>query len=203
MTIELILEEPSAEAAMRLIMPKILAGRAEVNYINMRNKSRLLQELPARLRGYKEQIRSGADIRIVVLIDRDSDDCEALKSRLEQMAYEAGLATRSRPLENGQFFVVNRIAVEELEAWFIGDPEALRAAFTSLRRVEIPKSFKNPDTNGTWEQLHRFLKKQGIYRGHYPKIEAAKSIARHMDVSRNASRSFQQFVKGVKVLAQG
>ncbi|WP_232319719.1 DUF4276 family protein [Prosthecochloris sp. HL-130-GSB] len=139
MTIELILEEPSAEAAMRLIMPKILAGRAEVNYINMRNKSRLLQELPARLRGYKEQIRSGADIRIVVLIDRDSDDCEALKSRLEQMAYEAGLATRSRPLENG----------------------------------------------------------------HYPKIDAAKSIARHMDVSRNASRSFQQFVKGVKVLAQG
>jgi len=36
----------------------------------------------------------------------------------------------------------------------------------------------------------RFLKKQGIYRGHYPKIEAARTIAQHMEVGRNASVSF-------------
>jgi len=35
MRLELILEGPSAEAAMRQIMPKIVGGRASVRYINM------------------------------------------------------------------------------------------------------------------------------------------------------------------------
>jgi hypothetical protein len=38
-----------------------------VSYINMRNKSRLLQALPARLLGYRELIGGGADIRIVTV----------------------------------------------------------------------------------------------------------------------------------------
>lgn len=167
-----------------------------------RSKSRLLQELPIRLRGYRQQIEGGEDIRIAVLVDRDRDDCVRLKARLEAMARDAGLVTRSNVSGDGRFAVLNRIAVEELEAWFIGDPEALRRAFTSLRGKPFPKSFTTPDSCGTWEQLHRFLKRQGIYRGHYPKIEAARTIAQHMEIGRNQSVSFRQFVRGVDRLVR-
>ncbi|NTU53471.1 MAG: DUF4276 family protein [Chlorobiaceae bacterium] len=83
------------------------------------------------------------------------------------------------------FQVVNRIAIEELEAWFIGDTEALKVAFSGLRGEVFPKSFNNPDNSGTWEHLHRFLKSKGIYKCSYPKIEAARKIAPYMDLSMN------------------
>ena len=165
-----------------------------------RSKSRLLQELPIRLRGYRQQIEGGEDIRIAVLVDRDRDDCTQLKARLEGMARDAGLLTKSSRRGDARFVVVNRIAIEELEAWFMGDQEALAKAFTSLRGKPFPKSFAYPDSNGTWEQLYQFLKKQGVYRRSYPKIEAARTIAKHMEPGRNNSKSFRQFVAGVEAL---
>lgn len=166
----------------------------------MRNKSRLIGELPARFRGYKKRLENGEDLRIVVLVDRDKDDCENLKARLERIAHDAGLQTKSSPDQNGRFQVVNRIAIEELEAWFIGDIEALNSAFSGLRGEAFPKSFNNPDNSGTWEHLHRFLKSKGIYKSSYPKIEAAGKIARHMELSRNRSRSFHHFCRGIEAL---
>lgn len=47
MQIDVLIEAPSAEEALRIILPKILAGRANFRLINMRNKSRLIGELPA------------------------------------------------------------------------------------------------------------------------------------------------------------
>jgi hypothetical protein len=93
----------------------------------------------------------------------------------------------------------NRIVVEELESWFIGDTTALRLAFPSLPN-QFPGHFRQPDNGGTWERLHRFLKKHGIYRGTYPKIEAARKIAPHIDPARNRSTSFRQFCSGVEAL---
>lgn len=116
-------------------------------------------------------------MRIVVLVDRDKDDCRKLKSRVEQAAIEAGLFNRTRPDQVGRIQVVNRIAIEELEAWFIGDTEALKGAFSGLRSEVFPKSFNNSDNSGTREHLHRFLKSRGIYKSSFPKIEAARKIA--------------------------
>jgi len=198
--LEVLVEEPSAEEAMRHILPKIVAGRASCKIINMRNKGRLLKELPKRLRAYRKQMEHEGHLRILVLIDRDNDVCEHLKQRLETMAREAGLSTKTRPADNGHFQVVNRIVIEELEAWFMGDIDALKSAFGSLRRAKFPKIFQYPDNGGTWERLHRFLKKNGIYQSSYPKIDAARKIAPHIDLNRNRSRSFQQFCQGVEAL---
>jgi hypothetical protein len=200
MQIDVLVEEPSAEEALRIILPKILAGRAKFKLINMRNKSRLIGELPARLRGYKKRLDAGEDLRIVVLVDRDNDDCRKLKSKLEHAAHEAGLFTRTGANRDGRFQVINRIAIDELEAWFIGDTEALKCAFSSLRGEPFPKSFNHPDNSGTWEHLHRFLRSKGIYRSSYPKIEAARKIASHMELSRNRSRSFSHFCQGIEAL---
>ena len=200
MQIEVLLEEPSAEEALRHLLPKIINGRARLKLINMRNKSRLLQELPSRLRGYTMRIHAGEDLRIMVLVDRDDDDCRNLKATLERVTREAGLSTKSSSQENGKFHVVNRLAIEELEAWFIGDIDALKQAFSSLRGVNFPASFQNPDNGGTWERLHRFLRTNGIYRSSYPKIEAARKISLYMQFAHNRSKSFQHFCHGIESL---
>ena len=199
--LELLVEEASAEEALRHLLPALLRGRARTKVINLGSKYKLLKVLEDRLRAYRTRIDKGEDLRIVVLLDRDDDDCVLLKGRLEQAAVAAGLPSKSRPDGNGRFFVVNRIVIEELESWFIGDPEALRRAFTGLPRINPTGGiFRNPDNGGTWEALHRFLKKHGIYRNSYPKIDAARRIAPNMRVDRNRSESFGQFVAGIEAV---
>lgn len=199
--IEFLVEEPSAEEALRHVLPKLLRGRARWKLINLGSKYKLLKALPSRLAAYRDRIARGELLRVVVLVDRDTDDCVALKRQLEEMASVAGLATKTPPDVEGLFHVVNRIAVEELESWFIGDAAALRLAFSSLPTVDVGKGiFRNPDNGGSWEALHRFLKKHGIYKNSYPKIDAARRIAANLDLQANRSRSFQVFVQGVEAL---
>jgi hypothetical protein len=199
--LEILVEEASAEEALRHLLPGLVRGRARTKVINFGSKYKLLKVLEDRLRAYRTRIGKGEDLRIVVLLDRDDDDCVRLKGRLEQSAAKAGLPSKSRPDENGLFFVLNRIVVEELESWFIGDPEALRRTFTGLSKIKPTGGmFRNPDNGGTWEVLHRFLKKHGIYRNSYPKIDAARRIAPNMRVDRNRSGSFGQFVTGIEAM---
>jgi len=198
MRVEILVEEPSAEEALRHVLPKLTQAKMP-KIINMGSKHKLLKVLPQRLKAYRKRINNGEALRIVVLVDRDSDDCTKLKNDLERMARAANLSTKSSPNLDGEFIVINRIVVEELESWFIGDPVALRKAFPSLAKIN-PKSkpFQNPDNGGSWEALHKFLKRQGIYRNNYPKIEAARRIAPHMDIHNNRSKSFQIFISGIK-----
>ena len=63
------------------------------------------------------------------LVDEDRQNCNELKTRLENTAHEAGFVTKSSTLPFGDFQVVNRLAIEELEAWFFGDIAALRGAY--------------------------------------------------------------------------
>jgi len=201
MHIEIIVEEPSAEEALRHLLPKLVSDKPRPKIINMGSKYKLLKVLPARLRAYQQRIKKGAQLRIVVLVDRDNDDCINLKHTLERMAREAGLHTKTAPDAQGTFTVLNRIVVEELESWFIGDPQALRKAFPSLPKINPnTKPFQIPDNGGDWEALHRFLKKHGLYRNGFRKIEAAQKIAPHMDVNNNRSASFRQFVSGMKAV---
>lgn len=199
--LEVIVEEPSAREALRHLLPKVLRGRARTKVVNLGSKYKLLKVLGDRLMAYRTRIDSGEDLRLIVLVDRDQDDCERLKAELERMAWTAGLPTKTRPDDQGRFVVVNRIVIEELESWFIGDPVALRAAFRKLPALSSKSGiFRNPDNGGTWESLHRLLKKHDIYRSSYPKIEAARRIAPHLDITRNRSRSFRHFVTGIEAL---
>jgi hypothetical protein len=200
--LEVLVEEPSAKAALDRLLPKIIQGKTRFAIRNFGSKYKLLKELSKRLAGYAKQIQRGENLRILVLVDQDSDDCMALKQKLENFALERGLATKSHPDVQGRFVVVNRVVVEELESWFIGDPEALRRAFPKLPPAKNKGIFAKPDNqNGkAWESLHRFLKKHGIYKNNYPKIEAATKISPFLDLKRNRSPSFQQFLVGIEAL---
>ncbi len=196
MHIEFLLEEPSAEAALTAILPKILADNVSFHFHVFEGKRDLLKKLPLRLRGYR---RLPVDWRIFVLIDEDRQDCQKLKAQLERAAREAGFSTKSHPNSQGDFRVVNRLVVEELEAWFFGDVEALRKAYPGVSKTFHRRAkYRDPDaiTGGTSESLGRLLKQD--YPNFLPKRVVAQKIAPHMEPSRNRSRSFQIFVAGLK-----
>jgi hypothetical protein len=187
--IELLVEEPSMEAALRLLLPKMIGSQSFEIYSHQ-GKSDLLARLPQRLRGYASWLPPSW--RIVVLVDRDDDDCTKLKARLEKIATEAGLKTRTTS-KGKTYVVVNRMAIEELEAWYFGDWEAVNAAYprTSLR-TSSQATYRKADLikGGTWEAFERVLQRAGYFKGGLRKIEAARMIAAHMNPERNRSPSF-------------
>lgn len=203
MHIEVMVEEPSAEAALENLLPKMLPSDVTFTLHNFQSKQTLLSALPVRLKGYSFWLPE--DWRIVVLIDEDRQGCEKLKAQLEQAARDAGFITRSASSGNRAFKVLNRIAVEELEAWFFGDVAAMVAAYpripNSLSRRE---KFRDPDaiTGGTWEALERVFQRHGYYAAGLPKIEVARNISRHMVPERNCSKSFSVFRDGIKALLE-
>ncbi|MBI4755713.1 MAG: DUF4276 family protein [Betaproteobacteria bacterium] len=183
------------EAALRLLLPKVL-GDLSFEIYPHQCKDELLLRLPHRLRGYGQRRKSDAwfrdHCRIVVVIDRDDDDCAGLKRRLEKMASEAGLATRASA-KGSTYMVVNRLAIEELEACYFGDWEAVQAAYPGVSAT-IPSQakYRAPDeiAGGTWEAFERVLQRAGYYSGGLRKVEAARTVAAHMAPSRNTSPSF-------------
>jgi hypothetical protein len=198
--LEVLVEEPSAEEALKRILPGVL-GETSCAIYRYEGKKQLLQRLPQRLRGYARWLPP--QYRILVLVDRDDDDCQELKARLEAAALSAGLTTRSRRGDSGQ--VVTRIAVEELEAWFFGDWDAVRAAYPRVKpNVPARQPYRDPDAiqGGTWEALERILKKAGYFRTGLRKIEAARAIATHMEPHRNRSASFRTFLEVLEDFAE-
>lgn len=199
MHIEFLVEEPSAEAALQNLVPKILGQNVSFAIHPHQGKTDLLAKLPGRLKGYRSWLPN--DWRIVVLIDADyAKACQTLKAKLEAASHRAGLLTKSAAAAGSQFQVLNRLAIEELEAWFFGDIEAINAAYP---RVDLnlgkKAKYRNPDAiaGGTWEALERELQRAGYYRGGLGKIVAAREISTHMNPERNRSESFQVFRQGL------
>ena len=200
MHIELLLEEPSAEAFLNGCLARLVPLGTTWTAVVFQGKADLLRNLERRLKGYRHWIPS--DWRIVVLIDEDRQDCVALKTFLEAAATAAGFTTKTSARAS-QFVVLNRIVIEELEAWFFGDVPALAQAYPGVSpHLASQAPYRDPDTivGGTWEALERVLQRAGYFGGGLPKIEVAREMAIHMDPVRNTSPSFRQFVSGLAAL---
>ncbi len=196
MHLEVLVEELSAKKALDRLLPKILGKAPTFAVHDFQGKADLLGSLLARLRGYAARFKKDkttADWQIVVLVDEDRADCRELKRLLTASARQAGIADR----------VLNRIAVEELEAWFFGDIEALRACYPRVPATLAKQAkYRDPDAvaGGTWEALDRILKKASYAAG-LQKIAAAEAIASHMVPERNRSQSFQTFLRSLLQIA--
>lgn len=190
--LEVLVEEPSMEAFLRELLPRMLGDKVSFEIYPFQCKDDLLSKLSSRLRGYSAWLPS--DWRIVVVVDRDDEDCRKLKHRLDEIVLLEGLRTRSS--DSTRWQVVNRIAIEELEAWYFGDWNAVKSVYPRVS-TSIPQkeAFRNPDaiSGGTWEAFERLMKKAGYFEGGLRKIEAARQIGRQVDWQRNRSRSFQYF----------
>lgn len=187
--LEFLVEEPSMEAFLRVLLPRFLPEQCTFRIHTFQGKPDLLRKLGARLKGYAHWPSDYG--RILVVVDCDHDDCRDLKRRLEDTAATAGLRTRTRSGKK-PWQVVNRIAMEELEAWYFGDWEAVRRAYPRASR-SVPKRspYRDPDRikGGTWEAFERILQKDGYFRNGLNKTEVARTIAAHINpaCSRSAS----------------
>lgn len=185
------------EVALRAILPKLL-GQITFDVYRHQCKEELLERLPERMRGYKGWLPP--TFRVVVLVDRDDDDCKELKAKLEQGARGAGLVTRSTAKRGARPQVVNRIVVEELEAWFFGDWDAVRSVYPRVSpTIPTQAKYREPDAvrGGTGEAFERVLQEAGYFKGGLRKMEAARAIAPHMIPDRNTSKSFRVFLQAL------
>lgn len=174
--------------ALDILIPQIIPGHTFGVYPHQ-GKTDLLGKLEARLRSYAGMQSNWSQLRVVVVVDRDDQDCQSLKQDLVKTCVTAGC------------HALCRIAIEELEAWFFGDVGALRAAYPSVpASLASQTKYRDPDAivGGTWEALERVLQRAGHYSTGMPKIEVARRVAEHMRPEVNRSRSFQVFRDGLR-----
>lgn len=183
-----LVEEPSMEAFLKAWLPRYLSATFDV--VAFQGKDDLLGKLEARLRGYAAWIP--ADWRLVVIVDRDDDDCLVLKARLEDICTKAGVTTRrSAPMG---WVGATCLAIEELEAWYFGNWPAVRAAFPKVS-PNVPRidAYRNSDgiLGGTWEAFERIMQKAGYFNGGLQKVRAARDIGSRIDSdTKSTSSSF-------------
>ena len=200
MHVEFLLEEPSAEAALNILLPKLLPAGATWACYPHRGKTDLFQRLPGRLKTYARQFPHQPDLRVVILMDADTD-CRRRKAEMEKAVADAGLLTKTTAGPNQPWRILTRLAVAELEAWFLGDREAIQRAYPRVH----PQHFKglphDPDAVAdTWETLWRVLQEGRYYLTGKAKVEWAETIAPHFEPDRNTSASFQYFRQGLALL---
>ncbi len=191
--LELLVEELSMEAFLRALLPRLLPQDRSFEVHAFQGKTDLMKKLKPRLLAYAKWLPE--DWRILVVVDRDDDNCTTLKQKMVTIAHHAGLRTRNRA-GGPPWQLVNRIAIEELEAWYFGDWGAVRAAYPRVKN-DIPRrrAFRDPDkiAGGTWEAFERVMQRYGYFPGGLAKIEAARAIGVHLQPERSRSRSFVEF----------
>ena len=185
------------EAFLGALLPRLIPQDRSFEVKVFQGKQDLLGKLEARLRAYAQWMPE--DWRLVVVVDRDDDDCLALKRRLEATAATAGLRTRSRA-GRLPWQLVNRIAIEELEAWYFGDWPAVRTAYPRVSAtIPAQRGFRDPDViaGGTWEAFERVMRRHGYFETGLRKVEAARAIGLHVDPGRSRSTSFTRFYTAI------
>ncbi len=154
----------------------------------------LLDQLPKLLAGYGKT--PGMDA-VVVVLDSDRRDCKAFLGELK------ALLQNCRPVPNTLF----RLAIEEMEAWFLGDRQALLAAYPRAKR-DVLSRYQQDSVCGTWEMLADAVYPGGsaaIRKAGWPlpgqiKHEWAERIGPRMCTEDNQSPSFCKFRDGLRRL---
>ena len=194
-------EERSMEFFLRGFLPRFLPHDVVLDVRVFQGKQDLLKNLENRLRGLASYFPP-VD-HLFVLVDRDQQDCHDLKTQLETTAQSVGLVTRT--MAGGQKWqLVNRIVIEELEAWYFGDWDAVRAVYPEVRsNVARLSNYRDPDAirGGTWEALERLLK--SAFPEGLRKSELARNVSKHIDPQRSRSHSFRVFCEAVRDAVPG
>ena len=215
MHFEVLVEDQSGRIAVDIVLAKILGpnhashswrthgykglGRIPKDLDATADPSRriLLAQLPGLLRGYGKSLDPDQSC-VVVVVDADRLDCIAFKQELLRILD----ACNPRPR------TLFRIAVEEGEAWLLGDRNAVLTAYPNARRAVLD-AYEQDSICGTWEVLAAALmprrarsKPLGWPESGVAKCRWAETIAPHLDVERNASPSFRAFRDGIRKVAQ-
>lgn len=212
MHFEVLSEDASGAELLKTLIPKVVAGKTETHSWRIHSykgigripkgleksgdpaKRILLDQLPRLLKGYGKTPRIDA---VVVVLDLDKRDCREF---LEEL-YD--LAGKSAP----KMQVMFRLAIEEPEAWYLGDPQALMTAYPMAKR-DVLKNYKQDSVCGTWELLADAIHRGGsaaVRSAGWPlpgqlKFEWAHEIGPLLDLTRNVSPSFAKLRDGLSRL---
>lgn len=212
MHIEILVEDRSGEQLLQVLLPQLLGPQSEPHTWRLHaykgigripknlttkvdpTKRILLDQLPKLLRGYGKT--PGIDA-VVVVLDTDERDCAAFLTELK------AAANACNPAPNTLF----RLAIEEIEAWYLGDQDALLKAYPRAKR-EVLGRYVQDNTCGTWELLADAVHSGGsaaIKKAGWPlpgqiKHEWAKKIGPLMELERNTSPSFGKLRDGLRQL---
>lgn len=118
----------------------------------------------------------------VILRDNDGGDCYVLKERLRELCRQGGRED-----------TLIRIVCQELEAWYLGEPDAMADAFDdeSLRNIGNRAQYRNPDLRPKPSSDVQRLAPQ------FQKMVGARSMAERLTREGNGSHSFAVFLNGV------
>ena len=194
--LEILVEEPSMEAFLQTLMPRLLPDDRTFLIHPFQGKSDLLSKLRDRLAGYSKWLPP--EWRIVVVLDRDDDDCVELKKQLEVTAAASHL--HSKASGHTPWRVVNRIAIEELEAWYFGSWSAVLTAYPRVpKTIPAKAAYRDPDAiaGGTWEAFERILARAGYFKAGLPKVDTARTLGALVDRASSSSASFRQFCAAI------
>ena len=198
--LEFLLEGESDEIVLEALLPKILPAEITYAFHIFQSKQNLLKKLPERLRGYHPWLP--ANWKIVILRDSDFENCRKLKEQIQHIVAREHFSIFSKTEGTQEGIVIIRLAIQEIEAWFFGDAEALRQAYPRLpETLDKKKKYRQPDAiPSPWEKLEKILKAAGYHPG--GKIEVARRISPHLEPSRNRSRSFQLLWQTLRNISQ-
>ena len=148
----------------------------------------LLDLLPSELRAYNK-IYAGKDIILIIAMDSDDKDPQALRQEIYSIAAKFAPDIRS----------VVGISTEEIEAWVLGDKSAIIEAYPDTNKAVLD-SYVQDSVCGTWEILCRAVSDNAEELidigypaiGHY-KALWTENISRYMLPQRNVSPSFNTF----------
>ena len=185
--IEILVEEPSIAEVLRSLLPNILPDGWKLDencFVRPHEgKQDLQRSLPRKISSAgKRDIKIG----FIILQDQDSNDCKVLKKKLVDICNNATPKGTNVPYKV-------RIVCHELEAWYLGDMDAIQQTFSRFNAAQYKnkRQFRNPDQCvNPKNELKKIV-------GDYSQISTAREMASHMIVDNNKSRSFKCFVEGV------
>lgn len=215
MHIEVLVEDGSGARLVETLLPQVIGEQGQPHTWRIHDfkgigripkglgkksdpvKMTLLDRLPGILRAHGKT--HGIDA-VVVVLDSDTRDCRQFLGELDAILQQCDPAPRT----------LFRLAIEEMEAWYLGDRQALIAAYPKAKK-DVLARYRQDSVCGTWELLadaihpggHAAIKHAGWPLPGQIKHEWARNIGPHLDVERNESPSFGKFRDGLRRLTAG
>ena len=216
MHFEILVEDRSGKTTLDIIVPKMIGNGDTFRVIPYKGIGRipkklsgttdprkriLLDRLPALLRGYGKTFSdypAGYPATVIVVCDLDNKCLKAFRDEL------LGMLRAISPQPETRFC----LAIEEGEAWLLGDLPAIFHSYPAARRTVL-ENYVNDSICGTWECLAdaiyaggaNALRNKGWQAVGKEKSTWADRIAPVMDVENNASPSFRYFREKIRLLA--
>ena len=216
MHFEILVEDYSGMKALKILVPRIIGdentfklhsykgiGRIPKNMRDAKDagKRLLLQNLPKLLKGYGRTFAGYPDdyLAAVILVCDLEDKC--MKAFREDLF---GILNNCNPQPETRFC----FAIEEGEAWLLGDLNAVKSAYPQANN-DILNAYVNDSICGTWEKFAdavysggaQALSAKGWQAVGSVKSKRAEKVSPHMDISHNHSLSFCYFRDKMKELA--